>query len=211
MANNDPVILDNSVNITIRDPNMPEQQSKKVVQGSVKRVQKKEKASKKFVHAFFGQDVENPGEYIVDQYLVPTGLRMLNNAGQTILKHASDGLQMLLFGKVVNQQNGPTDYTSFSSNGQQPMPRAQRILDAVDTFVFGSKMDAERVLADMRGRINAYGSVSVLDYYDAIGSPIDNTAYVLKDRGWTNLDNARVVPIPEGFTIDLPRPISLRG
>ena len=211
MEDNKPVILDNQVNITIRDPNSPVQ-DKKIISGNVKRVKTKEKAGKKFVHAFFGEDVENPGEYIVDNYLVPTGLRMLNNAGQTILKHASDGLQMLLFGKVVNQNNGQTDYTSFSNGGQSiQQPTARRLVDAVETFVFGTRVDAERVLNEMRGRIGTYGSVSVLDYYEMVGAPIDNMAYVFKDRAWTNLDSARVLSSPEGFVIDLPRPISLRG
>ena len=213
MEENKPVIMDNKMVITIRDPNAPEEVNKKVVQGQVKRVKQKEKVSKKLIHAFLGPDVEKPGEYIVDNYLVPTGLRMLNNAGQTILKHASDGLQMLLFGKVVNQgSNGQVDYTSFANGGQSSVqPRAMKLMDAVETLVFTNRVDAERVLAEMRGRIQAYGSVSVLDYYEAAGQPIGNMDYVFKDRGWMNLDNARVLSAPEGFMVDLPRPVNLRG
>ena len=207
-----PVILDNQVNITIRDPNAPK---KPVIQGTVKRVKgpkPKEKWTKKFIHAVLGQDVDDPGKYILDNYLVPTGLRMINNTGQTVLKKLSDGLQVGCFGRVVNQNGGFTDYTSYSNPGVAPVqPKTFRLMDSVETFAFATRADADRVLNELRGRLQAYGSISVLDYYEMVGAPADVMQYVLKDRGWVNLDNARVMTSAEGFIIDLPRPISLKG
>ena len=205
-----PVILSSepsNIKINIEDPNKPKPKYTKKEPG-------KEKTSTKLKHAFLGPDVDDVGTYILKEHLEPTGKRMLNNASQSLLKTIGNGIQVLLFGKVVSQQNGGVDYTSFSNpniggnnyTGQGQL-KAYKVMDAVEVFTFPSRQVAEDALGYLRGRIRTYQSASVSDYYEYIGAPLD---YMMVDRGWINLDNARVITTPEGYQIDLPRPISLK-
>lgn len=207
-GNNEPVILNqepNAVRINIQDPNAPKKQPK-----FANRIPAKESTASKIKHAFLGPDVDNVGEYVLKEYLEPAGKRMVNNASQTLLKKIGDGIQVLLFGKVVTQ-NGGVDYTSYSNPNVAPgynnQPKVYKLLDAVDTFTFRTHADAVETLNYLRGRLATYKSVSVADYYENIGAPVD---YMMVNRGWVNLDSARVVSTPDGFIIDLPRPIALK-
>ena len=206
--NNEPVILSQeptAVRINIQDPNAPKKQPK-----FANRIPAKESAGSKIKHAFLGPEVDNVGEFILKEYLEPAGKKIVNNASQTLLKKIGDGIQVLLFGRVITQ-NGGVDYTSYSnpniSPGYNSQPKAYKLLDAVDTFTFRTHSDAMEALNYLRGRLATYKSVSVADYYENIGAPVD---YMMVNRGWVNLDSARVVSTPDGFIIDLPRPIALK-
>lgn len=206
----EPVILNaepKQIKINIEDPNKPKPQPK-----FSKKDPPKETFGTKMKHAFLGPDVDKVGDYMLNEYLVPTSKRLLNNASQNFLKKLGDGIQVLLFGKVVNTQNGGVDYTSFynpkvGNSGQQQNVKAYKLMDAVETFTFPNRTIAQETLEYLRGRIREYGSASVLDYYEYIQAPFD---YMMGNKGWINLDNARIITSPEGFQIDLPRPISLK-
>lgn len=206
----DPVILNHDPNpqikISIEDPSKPKKPK------YTQQIKAKESVGTKLKHAFLGPDVDDVGNYLLKEYLEPTGKRLLNNGAQGILKHIGNGIQVLLFGKVINQQqNGGVDYTSFYNsnigpNGQQQQ-KSYKVMDAVDTFTM-SREDALETLAYLRGRIQQFGSASVLDYYEHINAPLD---YMMSDRGWKSLDGVQVLPMPgNGFYIDLPRPIYLK-
>ena len=209
----EPVILNHEPNngqikISIEDPNKPKQPPK-----FIKKAEPKESVGTKVKHAFLGPDVDKVGDYILKEYMVPTGKKLLNNGIQGLLHKLSDGVQVLLFGRVVSTQNGGVDYTSFAnpnigsgSSGQSTV-KAYKLMDAVETFTFPTRQVAQNTLDYLRGRIKEYHSASVSDYYEYIGSPVD---YMMVDRGWMNLDGARVISTPDGFIIDLPRPISLK-
>ena len=209
----EPVILNHhpdGIQVNINDPNKPRNKPK-----FTERKPPKETAGQKIKHAFFGPDVDDVGKYMLKECLEPIGKRMVNNASQSILKRIGDAIQILLFGKVVSNQNGGVDYTSFynpaiGSNGispsGQPM-KVYKVMDAVDTFTFANRADAEETLLYLRGRIKAFGSSSVIDYYEHINAPVD---YMMADRGWVDLTNARVIPTPNGYELDLPKPILLK-
>ena len=211
--NNDPVILSeepSSVRINIQDPNKPKAGGK-----MIKKPQKVPLIDR-IIGAFFGQDVnkDNLGEKIINDYAVPAGKRMINNGIQSGLKRMGDASQVMLFGRVVNCTNGPTDYTSFSNpNAVNPKPGGYRVMDQVDVFAFTDKRKAEECLAYLRGRIQTYGSASVVDYYEWINTnlqvdiPLD---YNMTYRGWVDLNNVIITPDPNGFIINLPRPVGLK-
>lgn len=208
----DPVILTTEpgtqIKINLDDPSKPKPQPK-----YTKRIEAKESVGTKLKHAFLGPDVDDVGAYVLKEYLEPTGKRLLNNTAQGLLKKIGNGIQILLFGKVVTTQNGGVDYTSYYNpsigvNQQgQPTQKAYKVMDAVDVFAL-SREDAMETLAYLRGRIHEYGSASVIDYYEHIGAPLD---YMMADRGWRNLDSVQILPMPgNGYYIDLPRPIYLK-
>ena len=205
-----PVVLSEepeSFKINVDDPTKPK--AKGIVK-NVRKVEVQPKTKDRIIKAFFGPEVdsENLGEHIVKDYAEPMAKRMLNNAAQGVLKKLSDAVQVLLFGKVVNSRNGPVDYTSYSNPNVGPSaPVAHKLADRVEQFVFSTRQDALKVLEYLKGRIQEFGSASVLDYYDAIQEPAD---YMMANRGWMDLSMAEVRATPEGFIIDLPRPIALK-
>lgn len=193
------------VRISVDDPTKP-----KAKIANARKIAPKPTVADKVIGAFFGSEVnkQNVGEHILNDYAVPAGKRMLNNAAQGILKGLGNGVQMLLFGKVVNQTGGPTDYTSYSNpNNVTKAPAVHKLMDQVETFAFGSREDAFNMLNYLKGRIVQFGSVSVLDYYEAMNEPVD---YMMANRGWTDLSTATVQVAPEGFIIVFPRPIALK-
>ena len=214
MANNDPVILSeepSSVKININDPTKPKQNpAGKMIKKTVKIPW-----YDKIIAALFGPDVnhENIFDHFLKDWAEPTAKRMINNGVQSGLKRAGDATQVMLFGRVVNS-NGPTDYTSFSQpGGNLNAPGGYRVTDQVDVFAFRDKNKAEECLAYLRGRINVYKSVGVLDYFEWLNDnlhaeiPLD---YSMVDRGWVDLSNVNVLPDPNGFIINFPRPIYLK-
>lgn len=214
MANNDPVILSEepkNVRINVQDPNKPKQNSG----GQMVKRQRKIPWYDRVIGAFCGQDVnhDNLLEYVVKNWAVPTGQRMLNNGIQSGLKRASDATQMMIFGRVVNTQNGPVDYTSYSQQGATPSPGIYQVTQAVDVFAFRDINKANECLAYLKGRIATYQSVGVLDYFewlnDKLGAGI-SLDYNMADRGWKDLSNVTVKTDPNGYIIDFPRPVFLK-
>ena len=215
MANNDPVILSeepSSVKINIQDPNKPKPNA------GGKMIKKPAKVPwyDKLISGLFGSDVshENLGEHILNDWAIPTGKRMLNNGIQNGLKKTGDAAQVLLFGRVVNQTNGPTDYTSFSNPNNVQKPGGYRVMDQVDVFAFSDKRKADECLAYLRGRIKEYGSASVVDYYEWINTNLEGVDipldYNMTYRGWLDLGNVTITPDPNGFIINFPRPVGLK-
>ena len=165
----DPVVLSEepeTLKVNVVDPTKP---NKTIAKATVK-LPPKQNGKDKVIKAFFGNDVNssNLGEHIIKDYAEPTAKRMLNNAAQGILKKFSDAVQVLLFGKIVNNVNGPIDYTSFSNPSviSSQAPVAHKLSDQVEQFAFSSREDAFKVLEYLKGRIREYGSASVLDYYE---------------------------------------------
>lgn len=215
MANNDPVILSeepSSVKINIQDPNKPKPNT------GGKMIKKPAKVPwyDRLISGLFGSDVshENLGEHILNDWAIPTGKRMLNNGIQNGLKKTGDAAQVLLFGRVVNQTNGPTDYTSFSNPNNVQKPGGYRVMDQVDVFAFSDKRKADECLAYLRGRIREYGSASVVDYYEWINTNLEGVDipldYNMTYRGWLDLGNVTITPDPNGFIINFPRPVGLK-
>ena len=194
----------NGVKINVQDPNKP---SKQIAQA--RKIPPKPSVGDKVIGAFFGQDVnsKNLGEHLLNDYAVPTAKKMANNAAQSTLKRIGDAVQVLLFGKVINSNTGPTDYTSFSQPNNVQPPTAHKLMNQVEQFAFSTRQDAMRVLDYLKGRIATYGSASVLDYYEAVNEPVD---FMMANQGWIDLSAAEVRIAPEGFIIDLPRPIILK-
>lgn len=214
MANsNDPVILSEeptTVRVNIQDPNKPQ----KPAGGKMIKKPAKVPWYDKLIGSLFGAGVDhsNIGEHIIKDYAVPTGQRMLNNGIQSGLKRAGDAAQIMIFGRVVNSNSGPTDYTSFSQPNGGQAPGGYRVADQVDVFAFANQQKAFECLAYLRGRIQTYQSVGVLDYFEWINDnlkmniPLD---YNMANRGWKDLSNVNVLPDPNGYIINLPRPIFL--
>lgn len=68
-----------------------------------------------------------------------------------------------------------------------------------------SRREADMILDQMEAVINTYGMVSVADLYDLCG--LTSPHYKDTKYGWTDISNAKVVRVREGYILDLPNPM----
>ena len=83
---------------------------------------------------------------------------------------------------------------------------ARRVRSSFEDIVLPTRDDAEEVLTNLLELIDNYGVASLADFYDLVGVP---TTFVDYKHGWETLTRSSIVPVRDGFVLDLPRPIQL--
>ena len=167
---------------------------------------KKKPWYKRAADTFMAEDANSIGSFIVRDIVVPT-------IRDTIYDIITGGLSMAMYGSTkARSKNRPSgtlggsyvSYGSYSSSNptkaQQPARNTDRI--NVDDLIFGMADEAHQVIDAMCDRLERYGTVTVQDLYDLIGVSAPRTAMYW---GWTDLSEARVRKIREGWLIELPR------
>ena len=71
-----------------------------------------------------------------------------------------------------------------------------------DDIIFDNRGEAEIVLSKMDEIIDTYGIVTIADFYDLAGVTGD---YTTNNYGWTNIRNAEVVRVRDGYIIKMPK------
>ena len=77
-----------------------------------------------------------------------------------------------------------------------------------DEIIIASRGEAEEIIDKMNEIIVNYDVVSVADLYEMIGYD-KKSRYTDFNYGWSDLRGAKAVRVPDGFLLDLPRPIRL--
>lgn len=205
-----PLSLPGNSNVSKEHPQDGRPKQQKIVKGSV--TVKKQGLGKKFADLFFGEDITDVKSYILRDVLVPT-------IKATISDVVGGGVEMLLFGRVSGRNRGggyPTQsrtYTPYSgySNQNNQTGRPNAVIGgryAVQEIIFNSRGEAEDVLDAMIDALRRYdGIISVADFYDMVGvlgSFTDNA------WGWTDLGNASVRRVRDGYVLMLPKPVSVK-
>ena len=75
-----------------------------------------------------------------------------------------------------------------------------------DTITLDTRGEAEEVLARMDEIIDTYKMVRVADFYDLVGVTGN---YTDNKYGWTNIRNAEVIRVRDGYRIKLPRALPI--
>ena len=181
--------------------NAEKKKVEKVVQGTVRTRKKSE--VRKFADSFLKEDASSVKSYIVSDVLIPA-------AKKTIADIVTGGLNMFLFGDS-RRDNGrvtgsTTSYTRYydkvGGGGSYRDSGTTRNALNYDDLVFESRGEADLVLTRMDELIETYGMATVSDLYDLVGKSCD---WTYDKYGWTNLRNARVVSIGNGYVLDLPK------
>ena len=76
-------------------------------------------------------------------------------------------------------------------------------------LIFETQSDAETVLVDLKKRLEKYGVVSLVDFYDIAGMTLSD--YSDYNYGWSNLEKAYVSEEPYGYLVNLPAMVDIRG
>ena len=176
----------------------------KVVKGTVKT--KKKSDIHKLTDIFISEDVKNVKSYVLMDVLVPA----IKKAISDIVR---DGIDMILYGESGKSSKRSTNagyvsYRDYSSRGGGDRFSDNRVSTGYnyDDIVFETKGDAEDVLTGLDDLIATYTVASVADLYDLIGKSCN---YTDNKYGWTNLRNAEVIRVRDGWKIKLPRAMAL--
>ena len=181
----------------------PDKKLAKVVNGEARTRKKSE--VKKFVNIFVPEDVENVKSYILIDVIVPG-----------IKSAIADAVSIMLFGEagrlgVRNGKGSRASYQRYYDDRRDDRrdygrPRAAAGFE-YDDIVFENRGDANLVLDQLESAIDTYGIVSVADLYDLAG--ITCRSYTATKYGWTDIRAAKVVRIPDGYILQLPRTVQI--
>lgn len=172
---------------------------------------RKRSGARRFADLFLAEDIGNVKEYIVFDLLIPAIKDMVVNM-------INNTTELLAYGRVKNGRNQTkastyisyNNYAGYSRPAQAPRQEPNRVGNALDDIIFESRAEAELVLDNLRECIDQYGEVTVRDYLDAVGISGDKyTNYTQNNYGWTDLREAYIVRVREGFMIVMPRVIQI--
>lgn len=182
---------------------LPERKTGKVITGEAHR--RKKSNLSKAGNVFMPGDVDSVKNYILMDVLVPSIKRAISDI-------VCNGINMLL-GEPNRSKQGTqgakVSYRSYydqqSDRREYNRPRAQAAY-SYDDIVFPTRGDAEEVLYRMEELLERFEVVSVADLFDMAGISCN---YTDNKYGWTNLRDARVERVSDGYIIRLPRATTL--
>lgn len=176
----------------------------KVISGSAKTRKKTE--IQKFADVFIQEDAQKVKSYILMDVLVPAVKKAISDV-------VTNGIDMILYGESGKTRKSGTaskvSYRSYYDKRDERRDCASgrtRTGYDYDDVVLDNRGEAEEVLSRMDELIATYGLASVADFYDLVGI---TGSYTDNKYGWTDIRNASVVRVRDGYTIKLPRALPL--
>lgn len=177
----------------------------KIVSGKVK--EKKKSSVRKFTDVFVSEDVGSVKDYIVGDFIIPLIQKTICDVFEEIPK-------TIFYGKSSRGKRSSgnrVSYRSYSDKDRRDYrrydePRSRSRFDS-DDIVFDNRGEAEKVLDTMDEIVDEYDLVRVSDFYDLAGL---SCPYVWNDYGWTNIRNAEVARVRDGYVIRMPRAIPIK-
>lgn len=182
----------------------------KVTNGKVKT--KKKSEIHKWTDIFLAEDITNVKSYILEDVLFPAAKKAVSDI-------VSNGIDMLLYGETRSRDKGSKgsrvsynkyyeDRDRYSGRERDRDAGRRRVRNGYDyeDVILESRGEAEEVLDRMDDLLDNYGIVSVGDLYDLVGIQGNFTD---NKYGWTNLRNAEVQRVRDGYMIKLPKAIPL--
>ena len=173
---------------------------------------KEETFGQKFTRTFFDENINDIGEYLVKDLIIP-------RIKDVIIDFVTAAL-------VGNRQSGSyrsgdksrTYYNRISNAGRVGISERSRreredrsrerdkVEFNLDDIVFGSKAQAESVLSKMNDYLCEYGQVTVGYLLELLD---ESSTYTDEYYGWRDLDRAYVQHVRNGYSLELPRPVRI--
>lgn len=167
-------------------------------------VKRKKGFGRKLKDLVVDDDSKSVGDYILYDVLIPAAKDMISEA-------VTGGLEMVLFGErrsssSQSRKHSPyVSYDRYSRENVQRKPTRVRetrpIREYNDDIILGSRGEATEVLGRMTDIIEEYSFVSVADLYDMVRIP---SRFTDNKFGWTDLSNAIIRRVRDGYLLDLP-------
>ena len=207
----------NNSNKARREQEEKEHKDLPAVSGGRKKVSarvKKDSFGTKLKKAFFGENVENVGDYMFFEVGIPA-------LKATISDMFSNGLEVLLFGESRGRRRSRSDsYTDYARVSRSDRDRGRDSYDRRDRdrslsyrdITFDSKSDAKECLSEVFDYVQEYDRISVAVYVSILNRYLDDqlrTTWQDDRNGWYKEDLAgctEPVRTRYGWEIDFPRP-----
>ena len=182
-----------------------EKRVEKVVRGKVK-TQKNNK--RKLADLFISEDAGNVKNYIFLDVIIPA-------VKKAIYDLVVGALDMSLYGgrggggrRSTADKVSYRDYNSVSRRDARSYESARTTSGySYDDIVLETRGEAEAVLSRMDEIMDEYEIVRVADLYDLVGITGEHTD---NKYGWTNIRNAKIVRVRDGWKIEMPRALPIR-
>lgn len=184
---------------------------------------KKPSLGKRFVRTFFSGDVNNLGEYLLKDVIVPMIKDLVFNSIEDALKRSmySDGRPGGSYrgGSSTRYDNRtrvsydqqyrtvPGGRPTAATSSMRRPPARQPDATDVDGIVLDTYAEAEAVISGLGDIMDHYGSASVADLNDLTMQSSVHTDY---NFGWENMQGMKVERYDGRFVLVLPRPYDLR-
>lgn len=182
-----------------QNDDIPEKKVEKVVSGSVK--SKKKNGLQKITNVFVPEDVDDVKSYIFEDIVVPAVKDIILDAVRAFL-----GVNGTSIGR--SSTSSKVSYRKYydDRDRRDSTPARTRTGYDYDDIILETRGEAEDVLERMEELIDMYQLVSVADFYDLVGV---SGNYTDNKYGWTNVRNASVVRVRDGYMIKLPKALPL--
>lgn len=180
-----------------------EKKVEKVVTGPV--VTRKKSGVRKFAEEFISEDAKNIKSYVFGEVLIPAIKKAISDI-------VTDGIDMILYGGSRGGARRSTadrvSYRNYYDGSSKSTRDTRTVRDTLSTddIVLATRGEAEDVLARMDEIKDTYGLVRVADLYDLVGITAPHTA---NGYGWTNIRNAEVLRVRDGYMIKMPRAVPI--
>lgn len=183
-----------------------EKRVEKVVTGKV--VTKKKSGFSKFAGEFISEDAKNIKSYVIGDVLIPAFKKAISDI-------ITDGIDIILYGGNGRSRSGRfnADRVSYRSYYDDHRPSDRLTTSryssnsySYDDIILDSRGEAEEVLARMDELMDTYGLVRVADLKDLVGI---TGSYTDNKYGWTNIRNAEIVHVRDGWMIKMPRAVAI--
>ena len=178
----------------------PEKKVEKVISGTAK--SKKKTGIQKFMNFFIPEDVASVKSYIFEDVVVPAVKDIILDTVKIVLGTS---------GSSTNKSSTPLrrPYSKCYDERERRdrgVARPRTTGYDYDDVILENRGDAEAVLDEMDKRISTYGIVTVADFYELTGM---ESNYTDNKYGWSDIRNASVDRVREGYLIRLPRALPL--
>ena len=175
-----------------------EKNIKKIVSGTAK-VKKKNEFQKILRDIFVSRDATDIKEHIWFDVIVPA-----------LKKSIVDFVDAIVYpnNKRTSKVSYQPYYDSKSNNRSRRNDDRAGRNSFYEEIIVDSRGEAEEIIDKMNEIIVNYDVVSVADLYEMIGYD-KKSRYTDFNYGWSDLRGAKAVRVPDGFLLDLPRPIRL--
>lgn len=181
-----------------------EKKVEKVVTGKV--ITRKKSKLSKLTDEFISEDAKNVKSYVFGEVLIPAIKKAISDI-------VTDGIDIILYGESKRGSKRSTaDRVSYRNyyDRDNRSTRSDRVgLSSgysYDDIVLASRGEAEDVLARMDELMDTYGLVRVADLYDLVGITGN---YTDNKYGWTNIRNAEIMRVRDGYMIKMPRAVPI--
>lgn len=179
-----------------------EKKVEKVITGKVKT--KKRSFFSKFKDEIISQDAKSIKSFVFGDVLIPSIKKAISDI-------VTNGIEIILYGETKGRRS-TADRVSYRSYYDYRNSRSDdRNISISSTYNFDdiildTRGEAQEVLDRMDELMDTYGLVRVADFYDLVGITGN---YTDNKYGWTNLRNASVVRVRDGYLIKMPRAVPI--